>query len=132
MRIEIPVVNNSGDSELGNIIIRTYSHIIMYSQYDTAPKIFEQSRVGLGTATPDARLHVTAGVSSVYGNEGVSTWLGYIGMMNSAALVNVIGVILLVNCVLYLILMFGIKLGVWLILILELKKKLKILMMYQH
>jgi hypothetical protein len=44
----------------------------------------EQSRVGLGTATPDARLHVTAGVSSVYGNEGVSTWLGCIGMMNSA------------------------------------------------
>jgi hypothetical protein len=32
MRIEIHGVNNSGDSELGNIIIRTYSHIKMYSQ----------------------------------------------------------------------------------------------------
>jgi hypothetical protein len=87
MRIEIHGVNNSGDSEVGNIIIRTYSHIKMYSQFYTVPQIFvngEQSRVGLGTATPDARLHVTAGISSVYGNEGVSTWLGYIGMMNSS------------------------------------------------
>jgi hypothetical protein len=59
----------------------------MYSQCYTAPQIFingQQSRVGLGTATPDARLHVTAGISSVYGNEGVSTWLGNIGMMNSS------------------------------------------------
>ncbi len=53
MRIEIHGVNNSGDSELGNIIIRTYSHIKMYSQYYAAPQIFvngEQSRVGLGCA----------------------------------------------------------------------------------
>ena len=87
MRIEIHGVNNSGDSDVGSIILRTYSHIKMYSQFYTVPQIFvngEQSRVGLGTATPDARLHVTAGISSVYGNEGVSTWLGYIGMMNSS------------------------------------------------
>jgi hypothetical protein len=55
--------------------------------YHTAPQMFingQQARIGLGTATPDARLHVTAGVSTAFGNEGVSSWLGYIGMMNSS------------------------------------------------
>ncbi len=50
----------------------------MYSQHCTVPQIFingEKSRAGLGKATPDARLHVTAGVSSVYGDQGVSSWL---------------------------------------------------------
>ncbi len=45
----------------------------MYSKYYTAPEIFiygEQSRVGLGTVTTDARLHVTAGISTVYGMRG--------------------------------------------------------------
>ena len=87
MKIELHGVYNSGDSELGNIIIRTYSHLKIYSKYHTAPQMFingQQARIGLGTATPDARLHVTAGVSTLYGNEGVSSWLGYIGMMNSA------------------------------------------------
>ncbi len=59
----------------------------MYSQYYTVPQIFingQKSRVGLETATPDARLHVTAGISTAFGNEEVSTWLGYIGMMNSS------------------------------------------------
>ncbi len=40
MRIEIHGVNHSGDSELGNIIIRTYAHIKMYSQYYTVHQIF--------------------------------------------------------------------------------------------
>jgi hypothetical protein len=86
MKIEINGASN-GSGEAGNIIIRTYSHIKMYSQYFTVPQMFingQQGRIGLGTATPDARLHVTAGVSTVYGNEGVTTWLGYIGMMNSS------------------------------------------------
>ncbi len=67
------------------MIIRTYSHI--KSQYFTAPQIFingQQGRIGLGTATLDARLHVTAGVSTAFSNEGVSTWLGSIGLMNSS------------------------------------------------
>jgi hypothetical protein len=58
-----------------------------YSMYHTAPQMFingQQARILLGTATPDARLHVTAGVSNVFGNEGISPWLGYIGMMNSS------------------------------------------------
>jgi hypothetical protein len=85
MKIELNGVSN-GSGEAGNIIIRTYAHIKMYSQYYTAPQLFfngQQSRAGLGTTTPDAKLHVTAGVSSAFGNDGVSTWLGYIGIMNS-------------------------------------------------
>ena len=87
MKIELHGVYNTGDSESGNIIIRTYNHLKIYSQYHTAPQMFingQQARIGFGTATPDARLHVTAGVSNAYGNDGVSTWLGNIGMMNSS------------------------------------------------
>ncbi len=125
MRIEIHGVNNTGDSELGNITIRTYSHIKMYSQYYTVPQIFingEQSRVGLGTATPDAKLHVTAGVSSVYCNEGVSSWLVYISMMNSAGVGQYYWVIHLDQHVLFWILMFGVKQIVWHLVILNQKR----------
>jgi len=86
MKIELHGAYNS-DGESGNMIIRTYAHLKIYSQYFTVPQMFingQQGRIGLGTATPDARLHVTAGVSTAFGNEGVSTWLGYIGMMNSS------------------------------------------------
>jgi hypothetical protein len=75
MKIEFNGASNGSD-EAGNMIIRTYSHIKMYSQYFTAPQMFingQQGRIGLGTATPDARLQITAGVSTVFGNEGVST-----------------------------------------------------------
>ena len=40
----------------------------------------QQARIGLGTATPDARLHVTAGVSNAFGDDGTSTWLGDSGL----------------------------------------------------
>ena len=59
-----------GDSEMGNIIIRTYAHLRIYSQYFTVPQMCingQQGRIGLGTAIPDARLHVTAGVSTAFG-----------------------------------------------------------------
>ncbi len=94
----------------------------MYSQYFTAPQMFingQQGRIGLGTATLDARLHGTAGVSTVFGNEGVSSWLGNIGMMNSAGVGQYYWVIHLVHYVLFLILMSGVNQIVWHQVILE-------------
>ena len=86
MKIEINGVSN-GTSEAGSVILRTYNHMKFYSIYHTEPHMFingQKARIGLGTATPDARLHVTAGVSTAYGDDGTSTWLGNIGMMNSS------------------------------------------------
>ncbi len=69
------------------MILRTYVHMKFHSIYHSVPLMFingQQARIGIGTATPDARLHVAAGVSNVFGDAGTSTWLGYIGMMNSS------------------------------------------------
>jgi hypothetical protein len=85
MKIDLNGVSN-GTSEAGSMILKTYTHMKFYSMYYTAPQTFmngQQARIRIGTATPDARLHVTAGISTAFGNEGVSTWLGNIGMMNS-------------------------------------------------
>ncbi len=86
MKIEINSVNN-GTAEAGSMILRTYTHMKFYYVYHTAPQMYingQQARIRLGTATPDARLHVTAGVSTAFGDDGTSTWLGNIGMMNSS------------------------------------------------
>jgi hypothetical protein len=76
MKIEIIGVSN-GASEAGNMILGTYVHMKFYSIYDSVPQMFingQQSRIGIGTATPDARLHVTTGISNVFGDAGTSTW----------------------------------------------------------
>jgi hypothetical protein len=48
MKIELNWASN-GSGEAGNMIIRTYSHIKMYSQYFTAPQMYingQQGRIG--------------------------------------------------------------------------------------
>ena len=92
----------------------------------------QQARIGLGTATPDARLHVTAGVSTAFGNEGVSSWLGYIGMMNSSGVGQYYwGTTFGSLCAIFDTNVWC-KSNRWHLVTSELKKTLKILMMYQH
>ncbi len=72
MKIEINGVSHDS-AEAGNMIIRTYVHMKFYSIHNSVPQMFingQQSRIGIGTATPDARLHVTAGISNVFGDAG--------------------------------------------------------------
>ena len=42
MKIEPHGVYNSGDSELGNVIIRPYNHIKIYSQYFIGIKLLSK------------------------------------------------------------------------------------------